>query len=691
MEVIYNNRELSWLAFNERVLQEAMDPSVPLVERFRFLGIFSNNRDEFFRVRVATVKRLMKVDKKVLRITGESPKEILDKIQKRVIKQERTFENIYTQLLKELENNNIFFINEKQILPEQENFIREYFRNEVMPALAPIMLDSAPSFPYLKDKSIYLIIKMKEAQRRKPKYALLEIPSDRLSRFLVLPKKREENTYIILLDDVIRFCLKDLFPFIPFDGIEAYTIKLTRDAELDFDQDISQSLVEKISKSLKRRKRGSPVRLVYDAEIAPDILLYVSRKLNITKEDNPIAGGRYHNFKDFIDFPKVGTKDLRYALPKPLRHWSHGIHESIFDVLKKQDMLLSYPYQTFYHIVDCLREASIDPKVKAIKITLYRVAKNSNVMNALINAIKNGKQVTVVLELQARFDEENNIYWANQLEEEGAKVIYGVPGLKVHSKLFLISRQEKKKLANYVHIGTGNFNESTARIYSDNSLLTHDRRITEEVLKTFKFYENNLKKEKYKNLLVAPFFMRKGLEKLINTEIQNAKEGKPAEIFIKLNNLADEEMISKLYEANNAGVRIRLIIRGICVLIPGVKGMSENIQVISIVDKFLEHSRVLIFYNGGDEKYFISSADWMSRNLDRRSEVAVPIYDKLIQRELRTMLDLQWADNTKARIINRKQGNRYKKQRADEVILKAQEELYKYYKQSSNTTDLRSN
>lgn len=681
--IVLINRELSWLSFNERVLQEAEDKSVPLIERIKFLGIYSNNRDEFFRVRVATLKRTVKHQKKAEELMGENPQRLLDKIQKAVIDQQNKFERIYQTILKELEQQNISIINEKQLGQEHGAFVKNYFREKVMPSLFPIMLDTASTFPYLKDKSGYLIIKLgRKDKAKKSKYALIEVPTDLISRFLVLPKLKDQN-FIILLDDVIRYCLEDVFPNFEHDYIEAYNIKLTRDAEIDIDNDLSKSFVEKITKGLKDRKKGQPVRLVYDEKIAPDMLDFIMKKIKLGKEDNPIPGGRYHNFKDFISFPNIGATELSYKKTPVLKHPDLKEQISIFKVIKQKDVMLTYPYQSFEHIIDFLREASIDPKVQSIKITLYRVAKNSNIVKALINAIKNGKQVTAVIELQARFDEESNIYWSNKLQEEGAKVIYGVPGLKVHSKMFLISRKEAGKTVNYAHIGTGNFNGDTAKIYTDHSLLTADTRITEEVEKVFAFYSDNFKAGTYKHLLVSPFFMRRRLVQLINKEIQNAKAKKPAAITLKLNNLVDPEMIRKLYEASSEGVEIKLIVRGICSLVAGVKGLSDNIEAISIVDKFLEHSRVFIFYNNGDEKYFISSADWMTRNLDHRSEVAVPIYDKTIQLQLREMLNTLWADTTKARVLGSKQDNEYRKA-VGKIKVRAQEDIYTLIKNKKN-------
>src|SRR6185436_16134098 len=589
------NREISWLSFNERVLQEANDPAVPLIERMRFLGIFSSNRDEFFRVRVATLRRMQKIGSKVKNILGEDPKMLLNKILLKTSEQQDRFEGAYQTILKELELHNIFMINEKQLTEDQGQFVREYFHEHVFPALVPIMLDQAPQFPWLKDRAIYLAIKLNRIDK-KNKYALVEIPTDKISRFLVLPK---ENKYIMLLDDVIRYCLRDIFYSFNFETAEAYTIKLTRDAELDIEQDVSKSLVKKISESIKRRKKGDPVRLEYDETIAPDILKFITKRLRFLRDENTVSGGRYHNFIDFINFPNIGKSELKYKFPPALSHPDLKKDHSILKVIRRKDILLTYPYQSFHHIIDVLREASIDPKVKSISITLYRVARNSNIVNALINAVKNGKQVTAVVELQARFDEERNIYWSNRLQEEGAKVIYGVPGLKVHTKLFLITREENGHNHYYAHLGTGNFNEDTAKVYCDHSLLTYDKRITQDVAQIFNFYTDNYKTGHYNYLLVAPFFMRKKLVSLIEKEIKHAREGKEAWIFLKMNSLVDEELVSKIYEASRCGVKVRLIIRGICALVPGVAGISENIEAISIVDKYLEHSRVFIFCNKG--------------------------------------------------------------------------------------------
>jgi polyphosphate kinase len=680
----YINREISWLSFNERVLQEAEDKNVPLIERLKFLGIFSNNRDEFYRVRVATVRRLAKLGKKAMDIYGEDPTDLLTRLQRRVIEQQHKFEEIYQELLKELADNNVFIINEKQLSNDQQTFIHDFFVREIMPSLFPIITDDTKPFPFLKDKASYLYLKLNEIKdTKKNKYALIEIPSRAISRFIILPSKGAKH-YVILLDDVIRFNTDLIFEVFGLRTVEAYNIKLTRDAELDIDNDVSKSMIEKMSKSLKARKQGQPVRFVYDAAMPNDMLRYIMRKLGMAKKDNAIPGGRYHNFKDFIGFPTLGEKNLVYNNPAPIEHKYLVDHkQTILKVLKTKDILLHYPYHTFNHIVNLLREASIDPVVESIKITLYRMADSSRIANALINAVKNGKKVTVLVELQARFDEENNIYWANKLNEEGARVIYGVPGLKVHSKLFLITTKELGKEVKYAHIGTGNFNEKTARIYTDFTLLTSNKEIANEVSKVFEFYENNFKVAPFKHLAVAPFFMRSTFVKLIDNEISFAKKKKKAAIFLKLNSLVDHEMVDKLYEASRAGVKITLLVRGACSLVTEMEGWSDNIKAYSLVDKYLEHARIFIFNNGGQEKIYLSSADWMSRNLDSRSEVAVPIYSEEVRKQIKDIVNIQLSGNTKLRIIDRYQENRYKVPEKGEKKVRVQDEVYNYLLQDT--------
>jgi polyphosphate kinase len=687
----YINREISWLSFNERVLQEAADKTTPLIERLKFLGIFSNNRDEFYRVRVATVKRLVKLGKKAEPMYGEDPKELLTRLQRKAIEQQITFETIYQELLVELAAKNVFIVNEKQLTSTQRIFVAEYFSNEVVSSLFPVMIDDSKPFPYMKDKASYLYLKLKSiVPNQKNKYALIEIPSRSVSRFVVLPQHGKKH-YIMLLDDVIRYNTDRIFDVFGYRTVEAYNIKLTRDAELEMDNDVSKSMIEKISKSVKARKQGLPVRFVYDAAMPDDMLRYIMKKLGMAKKDNAIPGGRYHNFKDFIRFPNLGEKELSYFHPVPLQH-KDLIHNAFttLKAIKQKDILLHYPYHTYNHMINLLREASIDPTVESIKMTLYRVADSSKIANALVNAVKNGKKVMVLVELQARFDEENNIYWANKLHEEGATVIYGVPGLKVHSKLCLITTRENGKETLYAHIGTGNFNEETSRIYTDFSLLTANKEIANDLNKIFEFYENNFKVQSFKHLIVAPFFMRKDFIQLINKEIQFAKNKKPAAITLKMNSLVDREMIGKLYEASRAGVKIKLIIRGACSLVTEMEGWSDNIEAYSIVDKYLEHSRVFIFHNNGQEKMFISSADWMSRNLDNRSEVAVPIYSPEIRKQIKDIIEIQLSGNTKLRIIDRKQTNTYKKAKPGEKKVRVQDEVYNYLKKEKEASKLMS-
>lgn len=680
------NRELSWLSFNERVLQEAADPNVPLIERFRFLGIFSNNQDEFFKVRVATIKRMIDVESSGGVENKINPKKILNEIQKKVIKLKDSFEQTYSELIRELSNHNIFIINEKQLNSEQASYVQDYFREHVHSVITPIMVHNVSDFPQLKDKSIYLAVKLyfKEDEAA-CEYAIIEVPTENINRFIVLPPVNRKK-FIIILDDVIRFCLDDIFATFNFTHFEAYTIKITRDAELDIDNDLSKSFLDKISESVSSRIKGQPVRFVYDSLMPDDLFQYITDQLKLDEGDNLIPAGRYHNFKDYMKFPNLGSKTLIY---KPTPAVSHPLikhHQSLFEVITQQDILLHVPYQKFDHYINLLREASIDPKVVSIKVTLYRVAWSSRVINTLINAAMNGKKVLVIIELQARFDEKTNIFYSRKLQEAGVHVIFGMAGLKVHSKMTLITRKEENGKVRYATVGTGNFHEGTAIVYADLHLLTKDIRITNEVNKVFKFFETTYKTFNYKHLLVSPLYMRKRIYALIDNEINNAQEGKNAYIILKINSLVDPEMIRKLYQANLAGVKIKGIIRGMCSLIPGVKGLSENIEIVSIVDKFLEHARVFVFCNNDKELYFLSSADLMTRNLDTRIEVACPVYDKAIQEELRTMLKIQLKDNVKARIINSSQDNQYKPGLNNKKI-RSQMELYNFYMKKSSSNE----
>ncbi len=609
------------------------------------------------------------------------PKAVLAQVDKEVVSQQKQFDRIYTGLLAELRGHQIHVLNETQLSPDQEAFVKDYFIDEVRPTLVPIMLDLAPKFPYLRDKSVYLLVRLTASKgKHQPRYSLIELPTSVLPRFVVLPKEGDKN-FIMLLDDVIRFSLGNIFGASHYDTFEAYNIKLTRDAELSFDTDLSLSFVEKMEKSIQQRKRGTPVRFVYDAKMPQEMLQMLMHAMKITASSSLIPGGRYHNFKDFMGFPNVGGKRTRFAKLKQLPHPDLPQGGSVMKVLAKKDVLLCYPYHSFYPVLDLLREAAIDPKVTEIKITLYRAAKRSKIVNALINAIRNGKKVTAVVELQARFDEEANVYWSKQLQDEGATVIFGVPGLKVHSKLLLVKRIEGKQTVNYARIGTGNFNEDTAKVYSDHSLFTSDVRLTSEVATMFRFFERNFEVGEYRHLLVSPFFMRNHITALIDKEIALAHAGLKAYFVLKLNNLVDRELIDKIYEASAAGVKVQLIVRGMCSLKAGVPDLSENVTAISIVGRFLEHSRILIFGNGGDEQIFITSADLMSRNLDGRSEVACPIYDPEIKKQVRKMIDLQLKDNVKARILDPDRRNAYLATKGPKV--ESHKVLYEFYRELS--------
>ncbi len=672
------NREISWLHFNERVLQEAIDETTPLIERIKFLGIFSNNRDEFFRVRVATLRRLKNFDISN-GIEDSKAKRTLDEISQIVEKQELIFTSTFEHLVQELKDNKIFLLNEHQLSPDQGSYVRSYFADNVRPHLFPILLENFGKMDSLKDDTIHFAIDLQSSTTdQQQSYALMSIPTNTLSRFVILPAKGDKQ-FLMLLDDVIRYCLEDIFAVFGYDMISAYTIKFTRDAELDIDNDVSKSFLEILSESVKRRKKGDPVRFVYDETVPENLRKKIFKTFNITKQDNVRAGGRYHNFKDFMSFPKIGSQDLVYPTSPPLPHKDLPPNQSIIEIIKRKDIMLHYPYQSFNYIVDLLREASIDPLVRAVKMTFYRVAKDSNVMNALINAARNGKQVTVFMELQARFDEEANIYWTGRLQEEGVKVIQSIPGFKVHSKLVLIRRKENNENIYYANISTGNYNEFTAKVYADDSLFTANQAITTEVNKVFHLFESKFIMPSFDTLVLAPFHIRTFFRDKLEREMQNARDGKEAWAILKMNSLVDKNLANKIYEASQLGVKIQLIVRGICVIIPGVPGISENIEAISIVDKFLEHSRVYVFGNAGDPEYYISSADWMQRNFDHRVETLCPVFDKEIQQELMDMMQIQLRDNCKARLLGEHDLNQYRKPH-DTANHRSQFETYEYFK-----------
>jgi len=678
---LYFNRELSWLQFNARVLQEAADESVPLLERLRFLGIFSNNLDEFFQVRYATVKRIDMAGKEGKSFLGGIPaKELLEEITNIVIQQQAESLEILDAIQQKLKQHNVFVINEKEVSESQDKYIRDFYVQKVSPALVTIMLHDDIDFPVLKDSAAYLVVRLllraeDKTFTSKKAYALIEIPKS-IERFVVLPEENGKQ-YIILLDDLIRYCLHNIFNIFDYESISAHMIKITRDAELDIDNDLSKSFIEKISESVKDRSIGDPVRLVYDKEIDQETLDFLLDKMGIDDTDSIIPGGRYHNRRDYMNFPSLGKTDLLYEKLLPLPIPGLVLQGSLLNKIAHKDYLLYTPYQTFSYVVKFLRESALDPKVKNIKITIYRLAEISHIASSLINAKKNGKNVTVQIELQARFDEQANIAYAEQMQAEGIHLIFGVSGLKVHCKACVVERLENNTLMRYGFISTGNLNESTAKVYTDYTLFTSNRKILKEVNKVFEFFETNYKIKKYKHLIVSPHYTRSAVYKLINTEIENAKLGKPSGINLKMNSLSNTDMIDKLYQASRAGVKIQLIVRGICCLVSGVEGMSENIEVISIVDKFLEHPRLYIFENGGVPKVYISSADFMTRNLDNRVEIGCPIYDEDIKQELIDTFEICWKDNVKARVISDKQDNAYRTN--DLPKWRSQEETYTYY------------
>lgn len=665
--------------FNQRVLQEAIDPTTPLIERMKFLGIFSNNQDEFFRVRVATLSRMAAFPDKKQDYDGFDPKAVLKEINEIVIHQQKQFVKVYRNIHEQLKKKNICILNETQLNKKQGEYIDNYFHEQVRPNLFPIMINNFEHSSALKDKSIYLAICLgKKNDKSYCNYALIKVPTDSVPRFLILPRT-DNRKCIILLDDVIRYCLKDIFSIFGYDTFEAYTIKFTRDAELDIDNDVSKSFMELISESLKQRIQGRAVRFIFDKTIPDKLLKILIKKFKITHKDDLIGGGRYHNFKDFIDFPNVGDSELVFPKLVQLHHKDLSHLHSIFSAIRQKDIMLHFPYHTFDYVIDMLREASIDPKVRSIKMTLYRLARNSNVINALVNAARNGKKVTVYMELQARFDEKANINWSEKLIEEGAKIIFGMPGLKVHTKLMLIKRNEGSKTVYYTNIGTGNYNEETAKVFTDESYFTCNPDIASDVEKVFDLFENNYKPLRFKKLIVSPFYLRNYFSHMLANEIKNAKAGKSAWVILKVNNMVDLDMAKKIYRASQAGVKIKLIARGTCIIKAGIPGLSENIEAVSIVDRFLEHSRIFAFCNDGDEKYYISSADWMKRNFDYRVEVACPINDKKLQKELKTILNLQLKDNTKARLLNYKMYNHYKTT-PGKANVRSQQEIYDYLK-----------
>ncbi|HHF2920153.1 TPA: polyphosphate kinase 1 [Vibrio diabolicus] len=683
-EKLYIEKELSWLSFNERVLQEAADKTVPLIERIRFLGIFSNNLDEFYKVRFADVKRRILISQE--RGGSDSPKRLLTKMQSKALKLNEQFDELYSELIREMARRRIFLVNEQQLDESQQKWIAKYFRREVMPHITPLLMkDEIDVLQFLKDEYAYIAVELRKEEHYQ--YALIEIPTDHLPRFVMVPEQKgKRRKTIILLDNIIRHCLDELFKgFFDYDELSGYAMKMTRDAEYDLRNEIEYSLLEQMSEGVNQRLTAKPVRFVYERDMPPQMLEFLCNKLNISNYDNLIPGGRYHNFKDFIAFPNVGREYLENKPLPPMKCADFEGYANSFDAIKAKDILLYYPYHTFDHISELVRQASFDPKVLSIKINIYRVAKDSRLMNSLIDAVHNGKNVTVVVELQARFDEEANIEWSKVLTEAGVHVIFGAPGLKIHSKLLMISRREGEEIIRYAHIGTGNFHEKTARIYTDFSLLTADQEITNEVRNVFGYIENPYRPVKFSHLMVSPRNSRTQIYRLIDNEIANAKLGKKAALTIKVNNLVDKGIVNKLYGASTAGVKINMIIRGMCSLVPGIEGISDNIRIISIVDRFLEHPRVVITHNDGDPQVYISSADWMTRNIDHRIEVAAPVRDPRLKQRIIDITNIHFTDTVKARFIDKEMSNAYVP-RGNRKKVRSQIAIYDYLKNIEKQT-----
>ncbi|ANZ09124.1 polyphosphate kinase 1 [Vibrio parahaemolyticus] len=683
-EKLYIEKELSWLSFNERVLQEAADKTVPLIERIRFLGIFSNNLDEFYKVRFADVKRRILINQE--RGGSDNSKRLLSKMQAKALKLNEQFDELYSELIREMARRRIFLVNEHQLDEAQEKWITKYFRKEVMPHITPLLMkDEIDVLQFLKDEYAYIAVELRKEDHSQ--YALIEIPTDHLPRFVMVPEQKgKRRKTIILLDNIIRYCLDELFKgFFDYDELAGYAMKMTRDAEYDLRNEIEYSLLEQMSAGVNQRLTAMPVRFVYEREMPQEMLDFLCSKLRISNYDNLIPGGRYHNFKDFIAFPNVGREYLENKPMPPMKCADFEGYANSFEAIKAKDILLYYPYHTFDHIGELVRQASFDPKVLSIKINIYRVAKDSRLMNSLIDAVHNGKNVTVVVELQARFDEEANIEWSKVLTEAGVHVIFGAPGLKIHSKLLMISRREGDDIIRYAHIGTGNFHEKTARIYTDFSLLTADQEITNEVRNVFGYIENPYRPVKFNHLMVSPRNSRTQIYRLIDNEIANAKVGKKAGLTIKVNNLVDKGIVTRLYAASNAGVKINMIIRGMCALVPGIEGVSENIRIISIVDRFLEHPRVVITHNDGDPQVYISSADWMTRNIDHRIEVAAPVRDPRLKQRIIDITNIHFTDTVKARLIDKEMSNSYVP-RGNRKKVRSQVAIYDYLKNIEKQT-----
>ncbi len=654
-------RDVSWLSFNARVLQEAADPEVPLRERVKFLGIFSNNRDEFFRVRVASLRRMLRIETKLNMHPEKDPQKILKEIKELIFRQQEDFEKVWNSVLDDLNHNNIFLKTEKQLNKRQQAYVQNFYDNEVSPNVIPLMIESIKTFPDLRDKSIFLgVVMSKKGSDTDRKYAVIEIPVTAVGRFILLPSARGRQD-IILLEDVIKHNLPEIFSFLGYSEFNAHIFKFTRDAELDIDNLDTSPFVQKLEKGLKNRKKGRPIRLTYDEDIEKGLLDYLIKKFGLSLQDNLIPGGSIHNFRHFMDFPDQVFKNKtqrKQSFDHPLL-----AGKRIWDAVTNRDILLNFPYHSFTPVIDLIREAAFDPDVISIKISLYRLASQSKIINALINASRNGKEVTVMLELKARFDEEANLMWKQRLEEAGVKVLSEIPNIKVHAKICVIKKKTKKKTTYYGFVSTGNVNEKTAKIYGDHCLFTSNAHVMADINRIFNYLSNPKTGASYltkcRTIIPSPHIFRTKMLQFIQQEIEQAKKGKHAEILLKMNSLADTIMIEKLYEAAKAGVKIKLIVRGIFCMFSENKKFRFPVKAISIVDEYLEHARVFVFYNKGNQKVFISSADWMLRNIEHRVEATCPVTNKELKKELLDILNIQLKDNVKARILNNSLSNEY--------------------------------
>ncbi|WP_341206334.1 polyphosphate kinase 1 [uncultured Psychrosphaera sp.] len=679
-ELSYFSKELSWLSFNERVLQEADDAKNPIIERIRFLGIYSSNMDEFYRVRVASVRRKVIIYKNNGQLDkAEQALQVMAEINQKIAQMAVKFDAIYKRAFNVLRKNKIHLTEKEELTLTQINWLRDFFENKVLRHIAPILIDKKVDLvSRLIDSATYFYVGLYR-QDKPTQYATIELPSDKMPRFIVLPSETKTKQ-ILLLDDVLQLFLENIFKgFVEFDSIDSYSFKMTRDSEYSLDEGIDDSYLEKMSDSMKQRLIAEPVRVIYDGAMPEDMVKSMKKHLKHASYDNLVAGGHIRNFKDFINFPNIGRKSLENKPIPAISSKQFTAYNTVFDAIAQEDVLLHYPYHRFLHFTEFVRQAAFDPHVKHIRITMYRIAKNSRIVSSLIDAVDNGKMVTVIMELRARFDEQANIAWAKTMTNAGVKVIFGNSSFKIHTKLCVISREEQSTLTHYAHIGTGNFNESTAKIYTDLSLYTADPIITKEAIKVFELIQLPYRQYEFKHLMVSPINSKERILALMDNEIAIAAQGRSGEITFKVNNLIDSDIIDKLYQASQAGVKIRGIVRGMCSLVPKIKNLSENIHIISIVDRFLEHSRVMVFNNDGQPKVYISSADWMRRNMQDRIEIGTPILNSTLAQRIIHILELQFKDTMKARVIDKHQSNVYVK-RGNKKKLRSQLEIYQYLK-----------